>query len=295
MKLSSFRYVLPEAFVSMKRNSWMSLVAVATVAITLCLCGVFWLLVINIDANASALEDTVEIKAFVLDGTTEEELATLEEEINAVPGVASVRFVSKDEGLESMAGRFGEESRLLAALDGDNPLPDSFTIKAQEPDNVAAITSAVEKLERVEEVRYGQGEVDNLFSLMKWVRAIGLGIMLLMCISAVVLIAMNIRMTVIARKEEIMVMKYVGASNAFVRWPFVLEGIVIGLVGSIIAFVCMYFAYDKLVEYMMQSLMFLTYVDIKTVIWQLLGGMLGLGVGLGALGSLISLRRFLRV
>ncbi len=294
MKLSSFRYVAPEAILSMKRNSWMSLVAIVTVAITLFLCGVFWLLVLNIDANATMLENSVEIKAFVKDGTTEEQLETLKEQIKSLSGVASVTFVSKEDGLASMTSSFGDDKRVLAALD-ENPLPDAYTIKALHPEDVATLTKTVAKLERIVSVRYGQDSVDNLFALLKWVRALGLGIMALLCVSAVVLIAMNIRMTVIARREEIMVMKYVGASNAFVRWPFLLEGIIIGLLGSLIALGCLYFAYGNLIGYMMKSLLFLTYVNINKVIVQVACGMLCLGVGLGALGSTVSLRRFLRV
>jgi len=295
MKFSSLRYVAPEAILSMKRNSWMSLVAIVTVAITLFLCGVFWLLVLNIDANATMLENTVEIKAFVKDGSTDEQLQEIEEQIKGISGVSSVTFISKEDGLASMATRFGDDKRLLAALDDENPLPDAYTIKAVNPEDVSVISKAVEKIDRIVSVRYGQGSVDNLFALLKWVRALGLGIMALLCVSAVVLIAMNIRMTVIARREEIMVMKYVGASNAFVRWPFLLEGIIIGLLGSLIAFGCLYFTYGNVIGYMMQNLLFLTYVNIDTVIFEVACVMLGLGIGLGALGSTISLRRFLRV
>ena len=174
-------------------------------------------------------------------------------------------------------------------------MPDAFTIKADTPDDVAKIAETVESLDYIQAVRYGQGSVDRLFVLLKWVRGIGLGIMLLMSISAVVLIAMNIRMTVLARRAEIQVMKLVGASNGFIRWPFVLEGMIIGLLGSLIAVAAIYFGYQKLVEYMSSSLMFLTYMDINDIILYVGGGMLGIGLILGVLGSLVSLRKFLRV
>ena len=132
----------------------------------------FWLLVVNIDANASMMESTVEIKAFVNDGTTEAELDGLQSMIAEVEGVAEVTFVSKEEGLESMAGQFGEESRILAAID-ENPLPDAFTIKADTQEDVAKIAETVESLDYIQAVRYGQGSVDRLFVLLKWVRGIG--------------------------------------------------------------------------------------------------------------------------
>ncbi len=293
MKASSFRYIFPEPFNSLKRNSWMSVAAIVTMAITLLLCGVFWLLVMNINANATMMESQVEVKVFLADDATEADSISLKTNLESLAGVASVTFVSKEEGLDTLIARFGDKDRILAAL-GSNPLPDSYTVTATEPEDVVQIAEAAETMDKVQAVRYGQGTVENLFATLNWIRTIGVGIMVLLSVSAVLLISMTIRMTVIARREEIRVMKYVGASNWFIRWPFLLEGMFIGFLGALIALAIVLFSYDKLIDYMVQNLIFLTYISLKDVIFQTSAVMLFGGIVLGALGSIIPMRRFLK-
>jgi len=272
----------------------MSLTAIATVAITLFLCGLFWVLVLNINLNATVMESSVEVKVFLADDVTSDDLSAIEAKLKAINNVSEVTFVSKDEGLKTMSSSYGDSERVIEALD-ENPLPDSYTLKAATPQSVAQIAEDAKKLDRVQEVRYGQGTVENLFAFLNWVRSLGLVVMVMMAISALVLIVMNIRVTVTARKEEIEVMKYVGASNAFVSWPFILEGIILSLIGSLIAIVAILLLYDHILGYMTGKLLFLVFLDLGDVWPNIVPGLLGAGVLLGAVGSFIALRRFLKV
>lgn len=294
MKLTSLRYVLPEPFISLRRNAGMTVAAVMTVILTLYLCGIFALIVSNINRNTDVLEAAVEIKVFIEDGINQDQMDTLSAQVRSIEGVASIKFVSRAEGLELMSSKFGSSEEILAAID-TNPLPNSYTLKAESPEQVLQIVEKVSRLPNVQDVRYGQGSIEKMFVFMNWTRTLGLGLMVLLGFSAVILISMNIRLSVEARKEEIQVMKYVGASNSFIVWPFILEGMLLGILGGGIACVLVLLSYNAVLNLILNSLNFLTFVPLGEIALLLIGGMLLIGVFLGALGSAIAVRKHVNV
>lgn len=294
MKLTSWRYILPEPFISLRRNFGMTVAAVMTVVLTLYLCGIFGLLVENINQNASIMEDAVEIKVFIQDGINQEQMDALSAQVKSLEGVESVRYVSRTDGLKLMSEKFGSSEEILAAID-TNPLPNSYTVKAQTPEQVLPIVEAVSKLDNVLDVRYGQGSIEKMFSFMSWMRSLGTGLMVLLGFSAVILISMNIRLSVEARKEEIQVMKYVGASNSFIIWPFILEGMLLGVLGGGVACVLVLVSYHSMLSLLLSSLSFLTFVTLGAIALPVIGAMLGLGLLLGAIGSAIAVRKHVNV
>ncbi len=294
IKLTKWRYILPEPFISLKRNILMTIAAVLTVVITLYLCGIFGLLVMNIDENATMMEKSVEIKAFISDDLSDEQAAALSETVKGLDGVADVKYVSKTEGLESMSEEFGDSADILAAVQ-TNPLPNSYTISAKTPEDVAPIVKQLEGMSQIDEVRYGQGTVENLFLLMKWLRIMGVAIMILLGLCAVVLISMNIRLSVTARKEEIQVMKYVGATNSFIIWPFILEGVLLGLLGSVLAIILVLCSYNGVLSKIVTTLQFMTFLKLSSVAGLVVFAMLAVGIILGALGSAIAVRKHIQV
>lgn len=294
MKLTSLRYILPEPFISLRRNFGMTVAAVMTVVLTLYLCGIFGLLVVNINQNASVMEAAVEIKVFIQDGINQDQMDTLSAQVKALPGVASVQYVSRADGLKLMSEKFGSSEEILEAID-TNPLPNSYTVKAETPEQVLEIVEAVQGLENVLDVRYGQGSVENMFVFMNWIRTLGSGLMVLLGFSAVILISMNIRLSVEARKEEIQVMKYVGASNSFIIWPFILEGMLLGVLGGGVACVLVLLSYHSMLALLLSSLNFLTFTPFATIALPVIGAMLGIGLLLGAIGSAIAVRKHVNV
>ena len=293
MKLKSFRYIFPQAFKSLKLNGWMSFAAIMTVAISLFLCTFFWLLVINIDANAQRFESEVRILAFIHENVSADDYAALEERIRGISGVLDVEYVDREEGLDILSARFDIDLR--ATLDYDNPLPDRFSIEAEHADAVALIAAQVELIPQIEYVTYGQETVERLFQMTSTMRMIGLVIMGLLGIAAVVLVAMTIRLTVMARQKELKVMKWVGATNAFIRWPFFIEGLILGLLGSTLAVSLVLASYMRAAEWLSETISFLTILSFQdiwfiTVIFSILAGIV-----MGIFGSLISLSRFLKV
>lgn len=294
MRLTSWRYILPEPFISLRRNFGMTVAAVMTVVLTLYLCGIFGLLVANINENASVMESAVEIKVFIQDGINQEQMDALSASVKSLPGVESVKYVSRADGLALMSDKFGSSEEILAAID-TNPLPNSYTVKAASPDDVLSIVEAVNRLDNVLDVRYGQGSVEKMFVFLNWIRSLGSGLMVLLGFSAVILISMNIRLSVEARKEEIQVMKYVGASNSFIIWPFILEGMLLGVLGGGVACVLVLLSYHAMLNLLLSSLSFLEFIGIGAIALPVIGAMLGLGLFLGAIGSAIAVRKHVNV
>jgi len=295
MRISTVGYFFKESLKSLFRNGMMSVASIVTVAVSLLICGVFWLLLLNVNHIATALESDVEIRAFIKEDVSGDEADQLRQEIAAFPGTLEVVFVSKEEALEEMKKQFGDDQGLLAALDGKNPLPDSLVVKTKSPSDVIPIAQRLESNPLLEKVRYGKGIVEKLFALINWVRLLGVGMIILLAIGAVVLIAITIRLTVYARRREVTIMKYVGATDWFIRWPFILEGMILGLIGSLAASGALYWAYMVLLDNLSASLGFVKLVRQPEMLWQMSFGLIALGTFLGAAGSVISLRRFLRV
>lgn len=278
----------------MRRNFGMTVAAVMTVVLTLYLCGIFGLLVVNINENATVMESAVEIKVFIQDGINQEQMDALSAQVKSLPGVESVKYVSRADGLALMSEKFGSSEEILAAID-TNPLPNSYTVKAASPDDVLPIVEAVTKLDNVLDVRYGQGSIEKMFVFLNWIRSLGSGLMVLLGFSAVILISMNIRLSVEARKEEIQVMKYVGASNSFIIWPFILEGMLLGVLGGGVACVLVLLSYHAMLNLLLSSLSFLTFTGLSAIALPVIGAMLGLGLFLGAIGSTVAVRKHINV
>lgn len=295
MRLSSLEYAFRDAFRSMKRNKVMCLASIATVAVSLLILGCAWLLVLNSEHMANAMESELEINAYIKNEVTREEALNLRRKFEAIGGVAQVTFVSKEEGLKNLQERIAEDTDILEALGGNNPLPDMYRLKAKYAEDVPRIADEVQQIPEVENVRYGQGVVEKLLALTNWLRTIGVVIVLVVGLAAVFLISTSIKITVFARRREIGIMKLVGATDWFIRWPFFLEGLIVGLVGAIIAVFSLHVFYSRLVQNVVLTLNFLPILRDTTVIFDVYKWLILIGTFLGAVGSAISLRRFLKV
>ncbi|NMA52783.1 MAG: ABC transporter permease [Peptococcaceae bacterium] len=296
MRLSTIIYYLREAFQSVLRNSWLSLASIGVVAVSMFILGSSLLLVFNANNIAYNLESEIEITLFLEDDTGRDQVALMEERLAARPEVAEVRFISKTQGLEDMKESFGENQAILEGLEEKNPLPDALRIKTHTVEQVMPLSQDIEATsQHVERVRYGQGVVEKLLALSKWVRSAGVVVMILLGAAAVFLVATTIRLSVFARRKEIGIMKTLGATNWFVRFPFLLEGLFLGLTGSLLAVVAVYFGYLSLVDRLQVSLPFFQLVSSKDVLIPLVEALIGLGLVIGVTGSMLSLRKFLKV
>ncbi|MDS1030597.1 permease-like cell division protein FtsX [Bacillota bacterium LX-D] len=295
MKVRTVGFFFKQAFLSLCRNKWMSAAAIATVAICLFIVGIFTLLVLNANYIAGHLESNVEIVAFMERDATRTEVLSVAQQIQNISGVAQVKLVPKEEGLARLNQRFGQEHNLLSALGGSNPLPDYYEVKVKSPEDIKKAAQTLEQITYVQKVKYGQGAIEKLFKVIHWVRLIGLGVVLLLSVGSIFLISTTIRLTVFARRKEINIMKYVGATDWFIRWPFFLEGMALGFIGALLAIGVLYLTYDLLISNLRYSISFIPLIMDPGIIFKIVASLLAIGTLVGALGSLISVRRFLQV
>jgi len=295
MTINSTRYILRETVHSMKRNPWLSIASVLTVMVSLVILGFSVFFLANASNMAKSFESQLEIATFVQNSTTQSELEGLQTQIQGMPGVASVTVVTKDQALTDFGKTMGgSQSNLLADLGGTNPLSDELKVKATDPQNVIALAGVLSALPGVDKVRYGQGYADKLLKFTQWLRWIGLGVVAAFGIAAIVLISINVKMNVFSRRREIQIMKLVGASNSFVRWPFLIEGLALGLVGGALAAGIVGMGYNWITMYVQSTLTFLPVVQNATLFRQVSVGLLFAGMAMGVLGSGFSLQKFLR-
>ena len=244
---------------------------------------------------ASTLESQVQISVYLQDGLSEHEMREVGTRITKLPGVVQVNFIDKEEAMKRFKERLGEQQSLLNALGEANPLPNAFEVKVDRTDRVKPVAQAITQLKGVENAKFGQEVVEQLFALTKMVRIFGLVIILFLALAALFIISNTIRITVFARRKEIGIMKYVGATNWFIRWPFLLEGMMLGFGGALIAVLCLNETYGVLIHQVYESLAFLPLIPQYPFITNISVVLLVTGTVIGALGSTISLRRFMKV
>lgn len=295
MSFNTLVYYWREALQSIVRNSWLSIASVGTVAVSLIIVGIFALLVINTNEFANSLESGLEIRVILKDGQTRDSIKKIRADIEKLPGVSLAEFISRDQALEEMKRSLKNRKDILEGLQNDNPLPDAYRVRASRADQIPALAAGLEKLNGVDQVIYGQGLVERLISATRWIRWACAGILGILCLAAVFLISTTIRMSVFARRREIGIMVLLGATNWFVRFPYLLEGMILGFLGAALAGAAVYLGYISLVNYIDQFLPFIHPVTDQMMILTVLGGMLGTGLLIGTLGSTFSIRRFLKI
>ena len=295
MSFQTLQYYLREAFLSMIRKRWMTFASIGTVAVALFVLGVFLILVLNMTKMAAALENQVQISAYLIDGLTPENRAEVERMTKDLSTVKKVEYVTKEQALKTLEERLGDQRKILDALDGSNPLPNYFLVTVHSANDVKRTAAAIADLYGVEEVKYGQDVANNLFDLTHFVRVLGLILMLILALATVFIISNTIRLTVFARRKEIAIMKYVGATDSFIRWPFVLEGILLGFIGGGISAIILRSFYSAMTEKIYATLAFLPLIEQYPFMNYLTLCLIISGMLVGTLGSTVSLKKFLEV
>ena len=295
MKLQTSEYFIQEVFRSLRRNNWMSFASIGTVAVSLFVLGVFLLLVLNMNRMASALESQVQISVYLEDELSADDRRDIASDIEALQGIESIRYISKDEAKARLEDRLGDQKYLLDALGDKNPLPDSFEVVVKSPDLVETAAKAIDRMDGVQEAKYGQDVIEHLFAITRLIRIFGLVLMVLLAGATLFIISNTIRLTVFARRKEIAIMKYVGATDWFIRWPFLLEGMVLGFVGGVIAAVALRSFYAAMAAKITDTLTFFPLMPQYPSMNYITVALLLAGMAIGALGSALSLKRFLKV
>lgn len=295
MKLQNIQYYFREVVVSMARNRWMTFASIGTVAVSLFVLGIFLILIANMTNLASELESQVQISVYLKDELKTQDQENIKNKLKNLTNVTEVRYISKEEAFQTLQRRLGEKQKILEALGESNPLPNSFSVTVKIADDVQKTAEIISKFNGVEEVSYGQEVAINIFDVTRLIRVLGFVLMIILTGATIFIISNTIRLTVFARRKEIAVMKYVGATDWFIRWPFVLEGTVLGLIGGGISAIALRSFYSAMSERIYSTLAFFPIVEQHPFMNYLTVVLILSGIAVGVLGSTVSLKKFLEV
>lgn len=299
MKIRTAKYIVKEGAINSYRNKLMSLASVFIVVAMLIIFGFFLLVVFNAEANINTLNEQPQLVAFCYDTLDDTQVQMVEDRIKANDKVAGYEKVSRQQALYKFKKDLGKDAYILDGWD-DSIFPVSFIIKLKDNADSEEIVKTLEKTSGIEKVNYSQYMIDLIAKVSYWVRLICSLLTVILLVIAVFIISNTIKLTVFARRKEIGIMKYIGATDWFIRWPFVVEGVIIGTAGAILAFILTSYGYGALEGKLRQDLLslgsdMLKMVKLDDVWFQLTVFYLLIGIVVGSAGSFISIRKYLRV
>ena len=298
MKISTLFYTIRQGFRNMFRNKWFTLASIATIAACLFLFGLFYAVILNFSNIIKTAEEGVSVTVFFDEGTDENTMEVIGDEIEQRPEVDHVVFVSADEAWESF-----KEDYLGEYADGftENPLAESahYEIYLNDISMQPALVTYLENREGIRQVNKSEVTATTLTGVNALVAYVSAAIILILLLVSIFLISNTVTIGIAVRKEEINIMKYIGATDFFVRSPYVIECILIGFIGACIPLVVIYFLYNEVIKYITERFSMLTqllaFLPVTDVFHYLVPVSIGVGVGIGFLGSILAVRKHLRV
>lgn len=302
MKISTVGYSTRQGFKNIARNKLFSIASIATMAACIFVFGLFFAIVMNFNYIVQKAEEGVAITVFFEEGLEQSRVDEIGDELRECDGVLDVEYVSADDAWESFQSEyFGEDSSLAEGFKDDNPLAnsDNYAVYMEDVSKQDDVVSFAESLDGVRRVNKSDVVADTLSSVNRLITYVSIAIIAILLAVSIFLISNTVTMGITVRREEIAIMKYIGAKDGFVRAPFVIEGVVIGLIGAIIPLALLYFMYGKAVSYILTRFNLLNnildFLPVTEVYKVLLPVGLALGVGIGFVGSFFTIRKHLKV
>lgn len=302
MRISTVGYSTKQGFKNIARNKLFSIASIATMSACIFLFGVFFSIVTNFRYIVKKAEEEVAITVMFDEDSTQEDKDRIGEQLKALDGVKGINYISAEEAWETFSDDyFGESKDLAEGFKDDNPLmnSDSYEVAMEDVSKQAKVVKEAEAIEGVRKVNKSDVVAKTLTSINKLIAYVSIAIIGILLVVSIFLISNTVTVGITVRREEIAIMKYIGAKDGFVRAPFVLEGIVIGIIGAVIPLTVLYFLYDQAVGYIMTKFSLLhnimDFLPVVQVYRVLLPVGLGLGVGIGFLGSFFTIRKHLKV
>ena len=299
MKPSTIKYFFRESFSGLKKNMLMTMASMVAVAACISILSFSYCVGSNLQYMLDQMEDSIGISVFLKGELTGEEIEKMKEEIGQIDHVEGVEYISPADALDDLKQDWGAEEDIFIGLDEENnPLSHSFQISLDKIENQNGVLTALENVDGIDNVRHGQTETELLMKANKIFSAASVVVMVLLGVISIMIIMNTIRISVVNRRLEINIMKYVGATDWFIRWPFIIEGIIIGLVGAVVPLVIGFPIYAKITSAIFEYLPMITFIQFK-----LTGDVFGFlfpfgilfGIALGVIGSVTSIRKHLRV
>lgn len=301
MKINTFFYSIGQGLKNIGRNRMFSLASVATMAACIFMFGIFYILVVNVSAMVKDAEESVAITVFFDEGLEEDRIKEIGADIEKRTEVRQTVYVSAEEAWEEFKKVYFEGNEEYAEGFSDNPLANSanYEVYLKDVSQQTGLVNYLKSIEGVREVKQSQAVAETLTEFNKILGLVSGGIILILLCVAIFLISNTVAVGISVRKEEIAIMKLIGATDFLVRFPFVVEGVVIGLVGAVIPLVLLYTLYDKIVIYVAEKFnfigSFMDFVSPQILFQTLMPVSLALGVGIGFLGSMWTIRKHLKV
>jgi len=301
VRYNIFGYLIGEGFSNVFKNKKSTGASLMIMCATMIIFGVFLILGENINHFVKDVEDSQGIQVFAKEEATDEQIKALGEQISKIEGVNKTQFKSKEDALNQMKEKFGEENEsLLEGYEGENNIfTASYVVTLTDLNLNQQVQDEISKLDNVKKITSSNQTVTTLIDLSNGIKIVTGVILLLLIVISVFIIANTIKLTVHARRKEISIMKYVGATNGFIRWPFIVEGMIIGIISSLISILLVGLAYNFIAEQMVNSsfmkIMGVSLVSFGDMFNSIIVVYMLLGIGIGALGSIISMRKYLKV
>lgn len=295
--LSSLNYNIKQGLNGLIKNKTMGLISIVSVTSALIILGVILTLVLNINQFIEITKDQInEVKVSITDNLEEPERLKLKSELENIEGIKSVTYKSKEESFNSMKDSWGEDGHLLEGI--KNPLDDTYTVTLKDSNEINKIASVIEEIENVKEVKYHEDIVKNFLSLSNTIKKFGGALIVALLLICLIIISNTIKSRVFSKKEEIEIIKYVGASNAFVVGPFIVEGFVIGLIGAVLSVITCSVMYGYIVDKMsgaLSNMMGSMVMPLTSISLSLILTLFITGITIGILGSIVSVKKYLKV
>ncbi|MBP0962717.1 MAG: permease-like cell division protein FtsX [Oscillospiraceae bacterium] len=301
MKASSMKYLAGEGVRNIGANRFMSLASIGVLTACLLLIGAAWLVSINANAVVGYVEDQNEAMAFVEDGTDADEILVIEEELKQIENIHEVIYVSKSQALEQQMELLEENAFLFEEFENDNPYPDSFRLKIDDLSKLSEIIEQVEDIDGIDGTSASADLAATITDIKNGISFAGMAIVGLLSLVSLVIVANTIKITVFNRRKEIGIMKLVGATDLFIRLPFLVEGLLLGLISAVVSFLLLWGGYELILGFMSgtQSSWFMMafeqLVPFAKVAAEMLIAFLAAGMAIGGLGSMMFVGKHLKV
>lgn len=299
MKFNIVSYLIGEGLGNVFKNKKSTFSAILVMCISMLVFGLFFIIGENVNHVMNTVESSQEIQVFVKNDATDEEITKVGEQLQQIEGVNKITFVSKDEALDIMQEKVGEKSYLLAGYEKNNFLPASYKVTLTDLKLASKVESQINQLDNIKRITSSNETITKLIGIANGVRIVTAAILIALIIGSIFIIANTIKLTVYARRREISIMKYVGATNSFIRWPFIVEGMIIGIISAGISILLVGGIYKVVAAKLMESSLItslgITLVGFSDMFTLIILVYLALGIGIGVIGSALSMRKYLEV
>lgn len=296
MKIRGIRYFFSEAFKNIFSNGWMTIASIFTVVASLLVLGVFLSLTLNVNNMVGNLQESYQIIAFVDEKVNDDGVITIGEEIKKIPNVTDAVLTTSEERLENLRNKMGENASKLDRYKDDNPLRDMYQVTLDDLSLSSDTIKSLEKVDGIAKIQRNEDAINKLVKMAGYIQNFSIWIIVALAIVSIFIISNTIKLTVYTRRKEINIMKFVGATDWFIRWPFIIEGIFIGLIGAGVSIGLVLAGYSLLAGIVDSlNIAFFTMKPLSDLLTIVIASSLGLGAILGGIGSFISVRKHLNV